>query len=161
MRTASFDALFRTIAEVNALRFCSVKFPSVQGLIVQRRCFSVYSSIVTINQPACFFISNCNGHCMFGMYWLTIGSTCPFINLASIGPGVHNICLSQSGWSGWIGLPPPHHQAKWDTWSAITSNCFLATCFPRVTKTAVLVPAMFRRVFPILLLIFLPPSCIC
>lgn len=90
--------------------FCSVKFPPVQGLIVQQQCFAASCSIITINQPACFFISGCNGHCMFGTYWLAIGSTCPFINLATVDPGVRNICLSQAGWRtewlNWSVLPP-------------------------------------------------------
>lgn len=98
------------LLEVMRCGFCFVKFPPVQGLIVQQQCFAS-SSISTINQPACFFISSCNGHCMFGTYWLAIGSTCLFINLATIGPGVRNICLSQVGWNTerlkWFVLPPP------------------------------------------------------
>lgn len=48
---------------------------------------------------------------------------------------------------------PPPHQAKWDTWSAIPFNCFLATSSPRVPETAVLVQARLKRVFSLLPLI--------
>ena len=96
-----FIEILWTRAEINVLWRLLVNFPQVQGLIVPQQCFlclpSASQGIIIINQEACFFITSHNGHCMFGTYWLGIGSTCPFINHAAARLPVFNICLSRAG----------------------------------------------------------------
>lgn len=109
------------MADANVQFHCFVNFPQVRRLIVQQQCFSglppSYQGVTTINLQACSFITSHNGHCVFGTYWLAIGSACPFINHSTTRLPLFSICLSRVWW----------HQASWDTWSAIHSNC-LSLC---------------------------------
>lgn len=107
-------------------------FPTSPGLNCAAMLFCTppaSQGIITINQQACFFITSYNGHCMFGTYWLDIGSTFPFINHTDTCVPVFNICLSRAGCNT---RQDSLRQAKWDTWSAINSNCLLAAACPHV-----------------------------
>lgn len=120
--------------------------------------------IITINQDACFFITSYNGHCMFGTYWLAIGTTYTFSSHIAAYLALFNICLSQAEWNmrwylelKWAGLPASDSetlgqqsnlivswQQHYPMWLKLLSWCECAGCGA-------------RRVFPPCTLGFWPP----
>lgn len=73
-------SVFTLIAKVTMQWHCCV-FSQVQDFIVLQFLSSLSASwgFITINLKACFPITSHNGCCMFGIYWLAIGSTCLYI----------------------------------------------------------------------------------